>query len=118
MMELIDVQEQHIGSTGDIVEPLSKAEQTLFEVTARWLCAEMTSRLRHTSPKPDLLHDLAQSNFEFGDTVLKIKPPRSDVRGGLGLLASYRPDPSNKGSKNALSVVSEWPYSAGTTLAR
>ena len=48
-----------------MVEKLSDEETALSEAVAYWLREEMISQLVDASPAPDLLYDLAQSNYEI-----------------------------------------------------
>lgn len=61
-----------------MVGHLSAEETVLLQAVALWLREEMISRLKEDSPAPDLLHDLAQSNFELSCSALE----------RVGLLAS------------------------------
>ncbi len=61
-----------------MVETLSGEETSLLHSVAYWLRLEVLSRLVDVSPAPDLLHDLAQSNFETSCNALE----------RVGLLAS------------------------------
>ncbi len=61
-----------------MVEELSKEETALLQAVACWLREEMLSHLVIVSPAPDLLHDLAQSNYEISCAALE----------RVGLLAS------------------------------
>ncbi|WP_122072331.1 hypothetical protein [Pseudophaeobacter sp. EL27] len=61
-----------------MVEKLSIKEATLLQAVALWLREEMLSHLVDVSPAPDLLHDLAQSNYEISCNALE----------RVGLLAS------------------------------
>ncbi len=44
---------------------LNKNEQALLRTVAYWLRGEMIAHLKDVSPSPELLHDLAQSNYEI-----------------------------------------------------
>lgn len=61
-----------------MVEKLSEEETALLQAVAFWLREEMLSHLVDMSPAPDLLHDLAQSNYEISCSALE----------RVGLLAS------------------------------
>ncbi len=61
-----------------MVGKLSEEETVLLHAVAYWLRGEMLSRLADVSPATDLLHDLAQSNFEVSCGALE----------RVGLLAS------------------------------
>ncbi|WP_299928793.1 hypothetical protein [uncultured Pelagimonas sp.] len=61
-----------------MVEKLSDEETALLQAVACWLSEEMHSHLGSLSPAPDLLHDLAQSNYEISCSALE----------RVGLLAS------------------------------
>lgn len=61
-----------------MVEKLSEEETALLQAVAFWLREEMLSHLIDMSPAPDLLHDLAQSNYEISCSALE----------RVGLLAS------------------------------
>lgn len=61
-----------------MVEELSKQETALLQAVASWLREEMLVHLVDVSPAPDLLHDLAQTNYEISCTALE----------RVGLLAS------------------------------
>lgn len=49
---------------------LTACEKTLCLAIIPWLRDEMITRLEGASPSPDLLYDLAQSNFEYGCAAL------------------------------------------------
>ena len=61
-----------------MVEKLSEQETALLQAVAFWLREEMLSHLVDVSPAPNLLHDLAQSNYETSCSALE----------RVGLLAS------------------------------
>lgn len=61
-----------------MVEKLSKKETALLQAVASWLLEEMLAHLVDVSPAPDLLNDLAQSNYEISCNALE----------RVGLLAS------------------------------
>ena len=46
-------------------------EKALLQAVAVWLRGEMESDLKDVSPAPDLLHDLAQSNYEISCHALE-----------------------------------------------
>ncbi|MEO1637814.1 MAG: hypothetical protein AAFU41_01035 [Pseudomonadota bacterium] len=61
-----------------MIEELSREESALLRAVAYWLRKEMLSRLADVSPKPGLLYDMAQSNYEISCCALE----------RVGLLAS------------------------------
>lgn len=59
------------SSGKQVVDDLSEKERVLLRTVAFWLRGEMVSRLKDVSPAPDLLYDLAQSNFEVSCCALE-----------------------------------------------
>ena len=70
---------------------LNDLEEAMLQAIARWLRSEMVSHLKESSPSPDLLHDLAQTNYEiscsalanvgllaFEDQYWRVKDPKND----------------------------------------
>lgn len=58
------------GLCKSLANELTKNEQALFRTVAYWLRGQMMSQLKDVSPSPDLLHDLAQSNYEISCRAL------------------------------------------------
>lgn len=54
-----------------MAEKLSEEETNLLQAVAFWLREEMLSDLKDVSPAPNLLHDLAQSNYEISCSALE-----------------------------------------------
>jgi len=54
-----------------MVRQLTEKEETLLKTVAVWLRGEMVSHLADMSPSPELLHDLAQSNYEISCCALE-----------------------------------------------
>lgn len=53
-----------------MVRQLTEKERNLLQTVAVWLREEMVSHLADMSPSPELLHDLAQSNYELSCSAL------------------------------------------------
>lgn len=68
MSDLVPI--EYKGGT-KMAEKLSEEETVLLQAVAVWLREEMLSHLTEMSPAPDLLHDLAQSNYEIGCSALE-----------------------------------------------
>lgn len=54
-----------------MVRQLTEKEEALLQAVAIWLRDEMVSHLTNVSPSPELLHDLAQSNYEISCSALE-----------------------------------------------
>ena len=59
------------GLCKPLTKELTKNEQVLIRTVAYWLRGEMVSQLKDISPSPELLHDLAQSNYEISCSALE-----------------------------------------------
>ncbi len=80
---------------------LSPQEQRLVVTLVDWLHDQMVKSLTNTSPAPDLLHDLAQSNFETGCGALARVGvlARRDVLAGVATqFGAVRGEPRRLGS--------------------
>ena len=54
-----------------MVEKLCEKETALLQAVAFWLREEMLSRIVDVSRAPDLLHDMAQSNYKISCSALE-----------------------------------------------
>ncbi len=54
-----------------MVRQLTEKERLLLQTVSIWLRDEMVSQLTDVSPSPELLHDLAQSNYEISCSALE-----------------------------------------------